>query len=717
MINKSVGFAVAVFVVAATMADRNLDPRWGPIVHGGPGSPAHVSAAPATKSRVVRLHITRREPFAGGVPFGTTGPYEKVVGTAYLELDPTDPHNTIIQDIKLAPRNPQGMVEYATDVYVLKPVDMSRGNGVLLYEVVNRGSKFLLIFNAGAPLVSNDLQTAGDGFLQRRGYTMVWSGWQADLLPGEGRLAMRVPVVRNPDGSTITGKVRAEFIVNITTNTLNLSSGNSTGLTHASYETASPNNATATLTRRSREADLRLPVPNNEWAFADCTRTLFPGIPSTTKICVRDGFQPNFIYELLYTTKNPLVLGLGFSATRDVVSYLRNAASDDQGTPNPLGSNVHFALMYGLSQSGRFVRAFLDLGFDQDTMGRMVFDGMMPHIATGGIPLNVRFGQPGRAYGQHEDHLYPGFESPLTWGPVYDPLARRTAFLLARCRQQGACPKVMQTVTSTEYWQGRMSLNTTDALGQQDILVPPNVRIYLYSSAQHVPAAIPAQGICQQLSNPSPYRETARTLLVALERWVRSGVEPPPSQYPTLRDGTLVRTNQGTIGWPDIPGVKYVGVPNPLTLLDLGPQFSYRNGSGIVREAPVMVSGRDYVILVPKVDADGNDIAGIRSTTIQAPLGTYTGWNLRRAGFGEDELCSITGSYIPFAKSQAERTATGDPRLSVEERYRTHDGYVEAVRKAEGRLIAAGFLLPEDAARLIQEARDSSVLRDNKATK
>ena len=715
MIRKSLAFAAAVFGLVAIMPDRSLDPHPGPGTVGRLGDLAPVSAAPAVTSRVVRLQITRREPFAGGIPFGTTGPYEKLVGTAYLELDPSDPHNTIVQDVKLAPRNGQGMVEYSTDVYILKPVDLRRGNGVLLYDVVNRGNKVALGFNAGAP-VNNDPEGAGDGFLERRGYTIVWSGWQADVLPGGGRLTMRVPVARHPDGSTITGTVRAELIVNAVTDTLNLSSGSFTGLRHASYETASLDNATATLTRRRREADPRVPVPNSDWAFADCTSTPFPGTPSTTKICLRNGFQPDLIYELLYTAKNPLVLGLGFTATRDVVSFLRNAPADGPGTPNPLGGPVRAALMYGASQSGRFMRSFLDLGFNQDAMGRIVFEGIIPHIATGRIPLNLRFGQPGRAYGQHEDHLYPGFESPLTWGPVTDPLARRTAFLLARCRQQGACPKIMQTVTATEYWQGRMSLNTTDALGQRDIPIPGNVRVYLFASTQHGPAAVPARGICQQLSNPNPARETARALLVALARWVRGGGEPPPSQIPTLRDGTLVRSNQGSIGWPDIPGVKYTGAPNALTLLDFGPQLSSRNISGIVREPPVVVAGRDYVVLVPKVDADGNEIAGVRSTMIQAPLGTHTGWNLRRAGFAEDELCGLTGSYIPFARSKAERIAKGDPRPSLEERYGSHDGYVEAVRRAAGRLVAGGFLLPEDAARLIREARDGSVLKGTGAT-
>lgn len=710
MLKNSLALLAITFLLGAVMPSSPPNLRPVAAASGSSGHVAQISAAPLTTSRVARLQITRREPFAGGASFGITGPYETLVGVAHLEADPSDPHNAIIQDINLAPRNARGMVEYSTDVYILKPVDMDRSNGVLFYDVVNRGNKVALAsFNVGMP-PGNEPTQAGDAFLQNRGYTIVWTAWQADVLPGSDRLTMRVPVASNPDGSAITGTVRAEYIVTAATSTLNLSSGSFTALNHASYETVSLDNSTATLTRRMRENDPRVPVPNGQWAFADCTSMPFPGTPSTTRICLRDGFHPNFIYELIYAAKNPTVLGLGLAATRDVVSFLRYASADDQGTANPLAGKLRLALMYGASQSGRYMRSFLDLGFNENVMGRVVFEGMIPHIATAGIPLNVRFGQPGRAYGQHEDHLYPGYESPFTWTPVDDPLARRTASLLDRCQQKRNCPKIFQTVSSTEYWQGRMSLNTTDSLGQRDLEIPNNVRVYLYSSTQHGPAALPAQGICQQLSNPNPNRESARALLVALEQWVRSGVEPPPSQIATVRGGTLVRPTKASIRWPEIPGVKYTGVLNELTLLDFGSQFGPRNGSGIVREPPTVISGRDYVVLVPKVDADGNEMAGIRSTTVQAPLGTYTGWNLRRAGFAEDELCGLSGSFIPLARTRAERMTKGDPRPSLEDRYGTQAGYVAAVRAAADRLVAQRLLLPEDAERLVQQAQASGVL-------
>ncbi len=668
-------------------------------------------ALTTVEARITKIVINRFEsPTFGGASFGNIGKYEKIVGRAYGEVDPRDPLNAIITDIEKAPRNARGYVEYDTDFYILKPMLMSQSNGLLFYNVVNRGNKQgFNQLNFGV-VGGNDPTTGGDGLTLKRGYTFLWSGWQADVLPVEGRMTFKAPVA-TIDGAEITGRVRAELMVGASANTLNLSSDLYTALSHDSYETISLDNSTATLTRRVREADLRIPIPNSDWAFADCNNVPFPGVPNTKKISLKGGFDPNYIYELIYTAKNPTVLGLGFAATRDVASFFRYSARDDFGMSNPLAGSIRAAIMQGNSQSGGFIRGFLDLGFNQDEVGRIVFEGMNIHIATRRGPLNIRFGQPGRATGQHEDHLYPGFESPFTWMPVYDPVAGEDGWFLERCYTTGTCPKIIQTVTSLEYWNMRMSLNTTDALGKKDIPIPDHIRIYLFSSTQHAPAATPAQGMCQQLNNPAPYNETLRALLVALERWVLEGVKPPPSQIPTLREKTLVPSDKASTGWPDIPGVKYTGAVSELTLTDYGPEFQPMNVSGIVKEPLSEQTGRKYTVLVPKVDADGNDIAGIRSTTIQAPLGTYTGWNLRRAGFAEDELCGLNGSYIPFRRTRAERMAVGDPRLSLEERYMDHSGYVAAVKRAADNLVAKGFLLPEDAIQLLTAAEASNVLR------
>jgi hypothetical protein len=627
--------------------------------------------------------------------------FEQIDGIAHGEVDPSDPRNAMIQDIELAPMNPQGNVEYTTEFRILRPTD--DGSDILLYDVVNRGNPLSeLVFGPSFSVPSVP---------RERGYITVWSGWQGDLLDSPG-LNIQVPVATY-NGQAITGIVRTEYIVNAPISTLRISSGAFTGLNHRSYRPVTLDTSQATLTRRVREVDPQESIPSGDWAYADCATVPFPGIPNPELICLKDGFDPNFIFELIYEAKDPIVLGLGFAATRDLVAFLRHAEADDDGNPNPVAGEVQTTLVHGTSQSGRYVRSFIDLGFNEDEDGRIVFDGANPHIAPGRIPLNVRFGQPGRAYGQHEDHLFAAHESPFTWNRIHDPIEHQTAGLLDRCRISNTCPKIFWTVSSTEYWQGRASLNTTDALGLHDVGLPGHVRMYLFSSTQHFafPGFPPAPTVnCQQLSNPNSYIPHMRALLVALEEWVVDRVPPPKSHIPILRGRTITSSNQEDIGFPDIPGVKYTGLLNELTLLDHGPEFDARNESGIIDEPTMPVEGRNYTVLMPRVDADGNEIAGIRSPDIQAPVGTFTGWNLRREGFAEDELCGLTGSFIPFAETEEERLAAGDPRLSLEERYGTHEGYVEAVRAAAERLVAERLLLIEDAERYIQRAVDSDIL-------
>lgn len=671
--------------------------------------PAKIAAA-----HVVRVVIQRVEsPTFGGTSFGSVGQYEKIVGVAYGEVDPSDPHNAIIQDIALAPRNSRGMVEYSTDVYILRPLDPKKGNEVLFYDVVNRGNKLALAgYNVGGTSSNDPSDTtaaAGDGFLMNQGYTIIWTGWQGDVLPGNSRMGMHVPTLMlGWSGEVLSAMVDSELVVNKRENTLNLSSGSFTGLNTESYPAASLDTTKATLTRRMHEKDAGEPLSPSDWAFADCSVKPFPGVPSETQVCVKGGFDPNYLYDLQYEAMEPKVLGLGFAATRDFISYLRH---DDDGL-QLIGfkrgvSEPHAAIMYGASQSGRYVRSYLDLGFNADEKNQIVFEGMIPHLATGRIPLNVRWGQPGRATGQHVDHLYPIAELPDTWETEQDPVEGvATGSILDHCKESKTCPKVMQEVTGTEYWQGRMSLDTTDPMGKNDLAIPANVRIYFLSSTEHGPAATPSKGICQQLSNPAPYRETLRALLTGMTEWVVHDQKPPESRYPTIKDGTLVKSED--TGFPKIPGVNYTGLYNYYQLLDFGNAFKPLLESGIVAPAK-KVAGANYVVLVPKTDPDGNDIAGVRSTTIQAPVATYTGWNLRAAGFAENELCGLSGSYIPFAAHKADRVASGDPRLSLEERYHSHAGYVSAVTAAANDLVSQGYLLPEDARRLISEAQASNI--------
>jgi hypothetical protein len=647
------------------------------------------------QARITRIDVQSVQP---GVPG-----FEIINGVAYGEVDLDDRRNALITDIEFAPRNDKGMVEYSTEFRIQKPLGNS--SGIMLYDVVNRGSPVSeLVFGPaifGVPSVPTE-----------RGYITVWSGWQGDLKQDSAFLNINVPVATN-NGQAITGNVRTEYIVKAPESTLDLSGGEFSADKHISYIPVNLDTAQATLTIRAKESNPGITIAPADWAYADCSDTPFPGVADASKICLKDGFDPDYIYELTYEAKDPPVLGLGLAATRDLVSFLRHAGEDDYGIPNPVAGQTTAAMIHGTSQSGRFVRSFIDLGFNEDEQGMMVFEGANPHIAPGRIPINVRFGQPGRAYGQHEDHLFPAHESPFTWAPVHDSVADQTAGLLDRCDATDTCPKIIWTVSSTEYWQGRASLHTTDAEGRHDVGLPGNVRMFLFSSTQHValpgfPAGKPAQ--CQQLSNPNSYIPHLRALLVGLEEWIVDNRQPPKSKIPTVRGKTLTASAQNAIGFPNIPGMTYSGLLNELTLIDYGPDYDALNESGILLEPPFLVDGADYTVLVPKVDRDGNEVAGIKSPDLLAPLGTYTGWNLRDAGYAEGELCGLTGSYVPFAETEAERLSNGDPRPSLEARYGDHQGYVDAVQAAVDQLVADRLLLPSDADRYIQRAERSSVL-------
>jgi hypothetical protein len=684
------------------------------------GLAASAAAAALAEARITRLEIARAEsPAFDGRAFGAVGPYERLVGVAHGEVDPGDPANALVQDLALAPRNGRGMVEYAADVYVLRPIDPARGNRTLLVEMPNRGDKYALAltFNRGVPW-GNEPREAGDGWLMAQGYTVVWAGWQGDLLPGDGRLALRVPVARDPGGGPITGPVRAEFIVQAPVRTLPLSAGYFTGTRHASYPTVSADHRTPladgfrpTLTVRTFAEDPRAPLPDAAWGFGACPdgRTL---VPSDRQVCLFEGFEPGRIYELVYRARDPLVLGLGYAALRDLAAFLKHARADDAGRPNPLRHDgaPPKAILHGVSQPARNIRTWLHLGFNRDESGRAAYDGLLPHVGAGRAQLNIRFAQPGRAWGHQFDRLYPAYEFPFAYAEARDPATGRAGSLLARCRAGATCPRIVHVVSAHELWDGRDSLNRTDPAGSRDLEEPPEVRSYVIAGAQHAPAWEATPGDCLHARNPAPQKETMRALLVALTRWVHGQAEPPPSRTPRIADGTLVPPE--AVRFPRIPGVRFLALANGLPRLDFGPGFRPEDESGVITvEPPRVVDPSAYRVLVPQVDADGNDLAGVRSTAIAAPLATFTGWNLGRPGRWPDRLCSLQGSYAPFARTKAEREAAGDPRPSLEERYGDHAGYVRAVRAAAERLVGERLLLADDAARLVEEAERSDVLR------
>ena len=687
-----------------------------PDFSGGRASPARRAAgigaaaislallADPAPARITRLDIARVEPAFDGASFGEVGRFTLLTGTAYGEVDPADPHNAIIQDIALAPRNAAGKVAYSMDVAILKPADMARGNGTLLFDVVNRGHKVALgMFNLGAT-GGNSAAAAGDGFLQRHGFTVVWGGWQGDLLPGTIRL--NAPEAHAPGGGEITGRVRKDYVLFRPASTLGL--GDTTLGQGTAYESVGTENAGDALTMKAHESDTPVPVPTSDWALADCTREPFPGIPSTAHLCLKGGFDSNHIYQLIYTAKGPKVLGLGLAASRDFVAFLRRAARDDAGHPNPLAGSVRWGLAHGTSQSGRFLRSFLHLGFNQEESGQRVFDGMNVHIASARNGLNQRFGQPGMDSLQHEDHLAPMQDAPFTWSVQHDAVSGVTDGILSRCAASRSCPEIFQTVSSNEYWNQRMSLDTTDG-AERDLELPANVHLYHFASTQQA-VGLPAF-LCRLPGNPNRYIEPLRALLLRLQDLVAHGTPAPESRYPRIADRTLVSPERAATGFPTVPGVAYTGLVNNFPIEYRGPEFDPDLESGILGEPPIPKGSPGYTVRVPKVDADGNEIDGVRSITLRTPLGTYTGWNFRRAGYSEGDLCYLVGSFVRFADTRSEREAAHDPRLSLEERYGSHEGYVAAVENAAVEEVKSGFLLPEDADRLIAEARASSVLK------
>ncbi len=687
------------------------------------------TAAPQAQARITRIEIAKTEPAFGGKRFGNAGAFERVTGKAHGEIDPKSPANSIIQDIQLAPRNARGMVEYTTDIDIIRPADPAKSNDVLLFNIVNRGNKgALTLFNAdaaGSLAEINNGQVVGDGWLQANGYTLIFFGWQADVLPGAGRMTLKVPVARNPDGSPITGVVRSEFIVTAPAASLTLGAGWFTTGNTDSYPTAEMDNTkqlaggfTPTLTDRRREGAPGQPIPAASWKFGACD-----GTPDPRQICLQGGFQPGHIYELTYMAKDPTVNGIGFAVARDLATFLRGAAKDDAGTPNPVAHGKDTkTLVMGSSQSGRFIRTLLHLGFNRGEAGGTVFDGMLPHIGGGLIALNIRFSQPGRAWGTVVEHTYPAYDFPFTYARQTDPLTGRTQGLLDRCTATKTCPLIMHAATALEIWDGRQSLGFTDPLGTKDVPDPANVRTYIMASTQHSAAALPLAnalpaGTCAMQPNPNPHTWTMRALLAAFRLWLQDGKEPPKSALPRIQDSTLVPAD--VVRFPEIPAnsygglarpaARYLAAHNPLHVIERGPGYRPADISGIETLVPPRTLPGTYGVLVPQVDADGNDIGGIRNLFVQVPLGTYTGWNQFRTDWFPDQPCELTGSFIPFAATKAERQAAGDPRPSLEERYPNKAAYVNAIRVAADRLVAARFLLPDDGYRLITEAETNGV--------
>ena len=635
------------------------------------------AVAPAKLTQFV---VESRELLNGGAPFGKVGQYERIRGYAVGELDPFDRQNAVIVNLDKAPRNASGRVEYRTDVEIHKPVDLRLGNGTLLYDVVNRGNPLVPSFINGNTTLTMD-----------EGFTVVWNGWQGDLPRVGQNLIATFPIATN-NGAPIVGFSREEFV----------DRGTGTWIGALQYPADSLDKSKATLTVRERERDARQPITS--WQYLDDRQiqVTHPGAP----------FDSGAIFEFIYPAKDPIVAGIGFAATRDVNSFLLYEKQDSLGNPNPLaGRHIRRAMAMGVSQSGRYLRDFLYQGFNEDERGRQVFDGAMPIIpGSRKTWTNFEFAQPGRWSKQHEEHLQPGDQFPFAYNTIRDPLTGKTGGVLAKCRATHTCPKVMHVDGEYEVWGARGSLLLTDGDpdGPEGLDLPRYVRLYMVAGLPHgganliVPAPL-SRGMCKNYPSPLGSRDVNRALLLALNAWITAGREPPESRYGTVsgnhhrrshhadRKDTLVRSDRQSTGFPEIPGVTYNGLFNYIRVTDYSvvpPQ-----------------QGAEYGVLVPKGDRDGNSLAGIRLPALEAPIATYTGWNLRAPGFAEDEMCAFGGSYIPFAQTAAERRSAGDPRRAIAERYRNHNDYVRKFARAAAKLVREGYLLPQDAEAQIEEAR------------
>ncbi|HJZ78368.1 MAG TPA: alpha/beta hydrolase domain-containing protein [Vicinamibacterales bacterium] len=610
------------------------------------------------RAEVTRVDVARR------ADVGISG-YEKIVGTIHFAVDPKAPRNRLVVDLDKAPVNAAGLVEFSADLYILRP-KATPGNGVALVDILNRGNKVVLNgFNRGGspdPASENDL---GDRFLMRFGYTIVWVGWEFDVAARPNAMRVHVPVATDR-GKPITGVVQATFTPNGETK--------ETAVTDlASYDAVDPAGADSRLTVRSSYLGGHgEPIPRDQWRIAGHTVTL------------DSGFVAGKTYEVRYRAANPPVAGLGFVAVRDTAAWLKHGA-DALAT-------VRYAYGFGSSQSGRFLRSFLYEGFNTDEHDRQVFDAVIAHIAGAArLDVNARWSKP-TGLAVHSATSFPFADASLR-----DPVSGAQEGSLDNPRISGHAPKIFYTDTSVEYWgTGRAAaLIHTTPDGTADLTLPDNVRIYFFAGTQHSPSRFPPSvNNGQQQDNPVDYWWTMRALLLAMNKWVKEGTAPPASQYPRLKDETLVAA--ASVAWPALPQVA-----SPRSL-EAGPRAAnglIANGAG---------AGAPLPLLVPQVDADGNDRAGIRLPDVAVPLATYTGWNFRKPQIGAPgELVSLLGSSIPFAPTRAARDAARDPRRSIEERYSSKAAYLKQVEQAADALVKAGYLLIDDEPRILQRAEDT----------
>lgn len=642
-------------------------------------------------AKVLRVEVTSRTPVLEGRAFGLAGAFEQCVGKVYFAVNPRNPANRLITDIDKGPLNDSGEVEFSSDFFMIKPANPNRGNRTVLYEVSNRGGKSMLSFFNFASGNRNPKQEAhfGDGFLLNEGHTLLWVGWQFDPPLREGLMRLYPPTATK-NGNPIRGLVRSDFVV-----TERELSHSLADRSHIPYLAVDPDAPGTQLTVRDSAESPRQIIPRSEWRFARSENG--SPVPDTGSVFREGGFTPGKIYEVVYLSENPPLVGLGPAAVRDMISFLKYNTGDTS-----LGSSetIERAIGFGISQSGRFLRTFLYYGFNEDENHRKVFDGMLSHVAGGGRgSFNHRFAQPSRDAHPFMNFFYPTDIFPFTDIEQFDPETGITDGIMKRQKPE-FLPKIFYTNSSYEYWGRAASLIHTSVDGEKDAVIPDNSRVYLFSGTQHGPSRFPpTQSVGQQLSNPMDFRWSMRALLGSMNRWVHENTTPPPSRYPRIDDGSLVSAE--SLEFPIIPGVRYSSRLHKAYRVNYGPEFRTK---GIVTLEPPEI-GSAFPMKVPAVDSDGNEIAGIKMPELSAPLATYTGWNLFNSRSGpSNEISSMAGSFIPFPRTETERATRKDPRKSISARYQSRAEYVGRIASEAVKLINDGLLLGADMPKIVENA-------------
>ena len=622
--------------------------------------------------------------------------YESIRGVVHFTLDPNAAANAAVVDLALAPKNTEGLVEYSADFKLLVP-SANIASDVLYYNVNNRGG-------------SRVPPEAGlDHPLSKLGYTYLVTGWINEISAGPERLRLHTPIVKHAD-SAITGDVRYEVIVGSPSFTENIA-----GSGHLAYTPTRKGLAGARLTKRLYQNDARELIPRDEFELQitpqDANQPL-------VELMLKEGFEPGFIYELIYEAQDPVLSGAGMTAIRDLVSLIRFGGQGDTQLAQLALPSIKHTAAWGISQSGRLLRQFVYEGFNADLEGRRVFDGVIPVIAGAGYGMfNLRFAMPTRTNGQHSNHLYPNDYFPFTYGESVDPFSGRSDGVLKRSIASGTEPKIMHIQTSNEYWVRGGSLPHTNPEGTEDAVLPTGVRFYTLGGSQHGSGSgLPRPASSGQLPpNPNRWAQLSESLMVAMVRWVAEGAEPPPSRYPRIEDGSLVASHNGQEinhdAWNPLSGINHPRAIYQPGVADYGVRWESER---IIDTHPQTARGY-YNPLVPAVNRDNNDSA---ETTVlppltQAPLATFVPWNLRAVATGAPlSLARLSGGYIPLPANKVAAAQSSDARRSLDELYRDFDDYLMQYEKATDKLIAEGYLLAEFKRDYMNIAEQNAALFD-----